>query len=316
MRRKQSIERRQFLDRIALRQQGRIKRAQLIELGFTPDQVDGMVERRELVVEHRGVYAVGHAPQSLAGRAAAATLAYGQNAVASFFTAARLQRLLRTGEAALLIDVTIPSRGPRSRRGVRVHFCDNLAPADRRIIDGVPVTSPARTLLDIAARAPEDVFEAAFDEAVFRKTVTPSDVIDVLSRNAGRAGTARLRTLHQADASGERNRREAEKRMAKLIRAAKLPPPRANARIGPYTVDFVWPEHHFVLEMDGFSTHSRRSAFEADRARDADLQSRGYLVMRVTWRQLTREPAVVVARLAAGLAQAATRRDRTEPASS
>lgn len=111
-----------------------------------------------------------------------------------------------------------------------------------------------------------------------------------------------MRELWEAEASGERNRLEAEKRMAALIKNAKLPRPRPNAPVGPYTVDFLWPEHRVIVEIDGFATHGKRRSFESDRARDADLGSQGYAVVRFTWRQIVGEPYVVVARLAARLA--------------
>jgi very-short-patch-repair endonuclease len=97
-------------------------------------------------------------------------------------------------------------------------------------------------------------------------------------------------------------RSEAERRLLALIRAAGLPPPRTNVHVGPYEVDFLWPAHRLVVEVDGFAFHSSRAAFERDRRRDADLQARGLRVTRVTWRQLEREPHAVVARLAAALA--------------
>jgi very-short-patch-repair endonuclease len=108
--------------------------------------------------------------------------------------------------------------------------------------------------------------------------------------------------LVAAEGAGERNRLAAEKRFRQLIKLAKLPSPDPNARVGRFVVDFLWPEHRVVVELDGFATHNRRGAFEGDRARDGDLLAVGYRVIRVTWRQLTREPCAVVARVAAILA--------------
>ena len=86
-----------------------------------------------------------------------------------------------------------------------------------------------------------------------------------------------------------------------MIRAAKLPPPRTNMRVCGYEVDFVWSNERLIVEVDGFAVHSTRAAFERDRARDRALPAAGYVVLRVTWRQLVHEPELVVAELAAAL---------------
>ena len=93
-------------------------------------------------------------------------------------------------------------------------------------------------------------------------------------------------------------RSEAEERFLALVRAARLPPPECNTRIGPYEVDFLWRSERLVVEVDGYAFHSSRLAFERDRRRDADLQTQGYSVMRFTWRQIVQEPVALVACLA------------------
>jgi very-short-patch-repair endonuclease len=168
-------------------------------------------------------------------------------------------------------------------------------------VDRIPATSPARTLLDVAASAPDEL-DAAFDEAVFKHAIRIPQLSDLIERASGRRGIAALRELVEAEASGHRNRLEAEKRFRQLICAAQLPEPLANARVGRFVVDFLWPEHRVVAELDGFATHGKRRAFEGDRARDGELQALDYRVTRITWRQLTRQPYAVVARLAAILA--------------
>jgi very-short-patch-repair endonuclease len=97
-------------------------------------------------------------------------------------------------------------------------------------------------------------------------------------------------------------RSEAERRLLELVRAARLPAPATNRRLHGHEVDFVWRPQRLVVEVDGYAFHSSRSAFERDRRRDADLIREGYRVIRLTWRQLTREPEAVVALLARALA--------------
>jgi very-short-patch-repair endonuclease len=101
-------------------------------------------------------------------------------------------------------------------------------------------------------------------------------------------------------------RSEAEARLLSLIRTARLPAPSTNARLHGLEVDFLWPEQRLVVEVDGFTFHGDRAAFERDRERDATLVASGFRVIRVTWRQLVDQPLVVVARIASALAASPT----------
>jgi very-short-patch-repair endonuclease len=120
----------------------------------------------------------------------------------------------------------------------------------------------------------------------------------VLERNGQRPGVARMRELIEADGDPARTRSRAERKLLKLLRASPLPAPETNALVGPYEVDLLWRRHRLVVEFDSYSFHARRPKFERDRIRDAELQAMGYRVLRVTWRQLTRQPESVVARIA------------------
>jgi very-short-patch-repair endonuclease len=97
-------------------------------------------------------------------------------------------------------------------------------------------------------------------------------------------------------------RAEAQERMLDLIRSADLPEPEVNVRIGGYEVDFLWREQRLVVEIDGYRYHSTRRAFEHDRSKDAALQDAGFVVVRITWRQLVHQPFAIVARLVRRLA--------------
>jgi len=160
------------------------------------------------------------------------------------------------------------------------------------------LTSPERTLVDLAATAAPDDLERAVNEA---------QVLRLLGRGIGpddRPGHAALRAALGAHGTTVSSS-EAERRLLALIRAAALPRPRTNVRVGRFEVDMLWPEQRLIVEVDGFAAHGTRAAFERDRVRDAELQARGYRVLRITWRQIEREPHAVVARLAAALAVAA-----------
>jgi very-short-patch-repair endonuclease len=109
-----------------------------------------------------------------------------------------------------------------------------------------------------------------------------------------------------APAEAAPTRSALERRFLAIIRQAGLPTPAVNATIGPYEVDFAWPVAGVVVEIDGWSTHGHRFAFERDRARDADLAARGHVVLRFTWRQLRDNPLLVATRVAQALARRAT----------
>jgi very-short-patch-repair endonuclease len=166
----------------------------------------------------------------------------------------------------------------------------------------VPVTAPARTLLDVAGVVTDEILEAGVAEAYGRRLLQPRDLWDQLDRNPARRGAARVRRLLLADEDPAMTRSVAERKLLRLLRASSLPSPLVNARIGRYEVDFLWPRERVIVEVDGFAWHSSRRAFERDRERDAELQLAGYRVLRVTWRQLEREPETVVRRIASALA--------------
>jgi very-short-patch-repair endonuclease len=227
----------------------------------------------------------------------AAVLACGDGAVVSHRSAAHLWALLPYPAPQHPIDVTVPSRHSRLRPGIRVHRVDRLDPRDVRTHNRVPVTTPARTLLDLAAESPR-AFEQALAEAETRHLVTHRHLEAVLERNARRPGAGVLRAALARDASPAWTRSEAEERFLALIRKAGLPAPETNVRLGPYEVDFLWRPERLIVEVDGFRFHSSRAAFERDRLRDAELQTNGFRVIRVTWRQLADQPEAMLARLA------------------
>lgn len=286
---------------LAKRQFGAVSREQLLAIGFSVAWIDHALRAGRLTQLYRGVYFVGHGEITPKAKAMAAVLACGEGAVVSHRSAACLYRILPCPALDRAVEVTVAGRALDQRPGIMVHRTASFDRRDIRTLDGIPITSPARTLLDLAATAPDEL-EAAFDEALFRKVVRLPQLDELIGRSAGRPGVALLRELYRAEAGGERNRLEAEKRFRALVEVAGLPKPRPNARIGRFVVDFLWPEHRVVAELDGFGTHARRASFEGDRTRDGDLQALDYRVVRVTWRQLTREPYAVIARVAAVLA--------------
>jgi very-short-patch-repair endonuclease len=287
---------------IASRQYGVVATRQLRAAGISPGAIATRVRRHGLHRLHRGVYAVGHTALVPLAREMAAVLACGEGAVVSHRSAAVLWRLVEAVDGP--IHVT-SARSSRRRPGLRVHRSRTLAPEDVRTLHGIPVTSPTRTLLDLAEAAPDRELERALDEAIVQKLTTPATLVAVVQHAEGRQGAPRLRSLLERGDPPSLTRSEAEERFLALVRQAGLAQPEVNVRLLNHAVDFLWPRQRLVVEIDGYRFHSSRSAFERDRRRDAELGAAGFRVVRVTWRQLVDEPYSVIACLSQALCVAA-----------
>ncbi len=200
------------------------------------------------------------------------------------------------------VHVTVVARDPHARRGIRIHRTRQIRRDEVTRLDGIPLTRPARALLELASAANLEELERAVAEARHRGFVSDRDLAHQLERNPGRRGAAALRRLVEQEGGPAFTRSGAERRLLNLVRTASLPSPEANVRLGPFEVDFLWRDQRLVVEVDGYAYHSDPRAFERDRRRDADLAALGYTVIRVTWRQLVEEPEAVVSRLARALA--------------
>lgn len=290
------------INRMAASQRGNVTRAQLKSLGLGGDAIDYRLRTGHLRLMFRGVYLVGPiAPPG--AREMAAVLACGGGAVLSHFSAATRWKLLRFPARDAAVDITLPRRRLHQRAGIRLHYVLS-APADELTrVDGIPITSPARTLLDVAAALPPAELEQSMAQAERRHLTSRTRLATLLARYPARRGTRALRSLLEAPERPALTRSEAERRFLALIRRARLPAPATNASIGQREVDFLWRRARLVVEVDGFAFHSDRAAFEADRLRDAELVARGLTVIRITWRQIADEPEALLVRLAGALAR-------------
>ena len=274
---------------------GVITSDQLLDAGLTRHAVAHRVRVGWLRRLHRGVFVVGPVSAPFA-REMAAVLASGTGAAVGVRSAAGLWELRPLPDAG--VDVVLTRRGVRSSNGIRVHTAADLPATDVTTRHGIPITTPLRTLLDLAAVATAGELERAVQEAQVRGLVTADQL---RRRAAGVRGAPAIRAALALEPALTRS--EAERRLLALIRAAELPQPRTNVRVGPHEVDAVWTPERVVVEIDGYAYHGTRAAFERDRRRDADLAARRYTVLRFTWRELTRRPEAVVARIAAVLAR-------------
>jgi very-short-patch-repair endonuclease len=285
---------------LAARQHGVITRTQLVRSGVGRDAIDKRLRSGRLHRLHRGVYLLGHPVPPPYALELAAVFACSPRSLLSNRDAAYLWRLLAASERPTSISVTVVGRNPRPRAGIRLHRVASIPRDEIRTRHGIPLTSPARTLLDLAATSPRDL-ERALAEAYAKHLVRHAELVTLVARHPRHRGVARLRALIEGDPAFTRS--EAERHLLALIRKAKLPLPEVNVYLGPYEVDFLWRRERVIVEVDGYAFHSSRRAFEDDRRRDADLAAHGYRVIRITWRQIVSEPAAVLVRLAQTLAR-------------
>ena len=192
-------------------------------------------------------------------------------------------------------DVTVPDRSGRRRRHIAVHRSRSLWDEERAEVDGIPVTSPARTILDLASVIGANRLERAFHEADRLGLLDPRALATLCARTTGRRGVGRLRALLAAHHGPSPKTRSAlEHRFLYLCHRAGLPTPAINVPVCDYEVDALWPVQRLVVELDGYAFHHARKAFESDRARDAALQLAGYRVLRVTHRRLVEDSSSVI----------------------
>jgi very-short-patch-repair endonuclease len=272
----------QRLAAIAGRQYGVVRRAQLYELGFDNPALERRIANGRLHRLHRGVYAVGHTIVPPRGRWLAAVLACGDGAVLSHRSAAALWDIRPT--TATRIDVTVAhTSGVRTTATIVVHRSRRAVEAVT--CDRVPVTTPGRTLLDLATALPRRQLEKAAEMA---EALRLNVVVDPDHPGARRLAAAMAHDLSHT------TRSPLEDDFLALCDRFEIPRPRVNAIVEGFEVDFCWPDERLVVETDG-RHHLTRAAFERDRARDAFLLVRGWRVMRFTGRQVRRDTEEVAA---------------------
>lgn len=282
--------------RIAGRQDNVISGEQLAKAGMGRGAVAYRVATGAWQRLYRNVYLLGPAPPTPMARARAAAMACGTGAVVSHRSAAEMLGLLP--KIAGEVHVTVVARNPRAQPGIRLHRAKAFARGELTKMRGIPLTSVARTIADLAATESAQDVERALQEALYRRVVTPAAVLAVLAREPRRKGARVVRALLS---DSRMTRSEKERALLKLIDAAQLPKPLTNVRLHGYLADVYWPAHRLVLEFDGWQAHGHRLAFEHNRKRDQVMLANGLAVMRVTDRHLEHEPVALLARIAQAL---------------
>jgi Transcriptional regulator, AbiEi antitoxin/Protein of unknown function (DUF559) len=269
----------------AERQGGVIARGQLVALGLSGSAIDRRQRAGRLHVLHRGVYAVGHRVVGVAGRRWAAVLACGPTAVLSHASAAAAFAIRPGGAGS--IDVTVVATGRCRHAGIRLHRRRTIPPDEVSELDGLPITTPARTLLDLAAGGLRGRrLENAVDAAERRRLIDFGDLQKLLARYAGRPGTPFLKAV-LARYSPVDTRSRLEELVVELCDAYGLPQPVVNCVIEGKVRDFYWPHARLVVEADSYAWHRSPSALDDDRERDVELTLAGLRSLRFTWQQIT-----------------------------
>lgn len=284
---------------IAELQRGRVARRQLLGAGIDTNAIVRRLRRGALELLHRGVYGLPNTGDLPLAAETAALLACGERAVLSHHSAATLWGL-RPGTARP-VHVTIDGeRGCPKPGGVTVHRSRMLSPGDGGLCRGLPITSPDRTLLDVAGRLPDRDVERMFDEGLYAlRILTVPEIRKVLTRCGRHPGRARLTKVTADHTHSTETDSPPEERLLQLIRAAGLPEPRTQVPLLDYCLDFFWPQLKLAVEVDAYGTHGSPARFEADRRRDARLLAeRGIVVIRVTSAAIEGRPFEAIALLA------------------
>lgn len=284
------------LARLATRQKGLVTHRQLRAIGFSASAINRRVEAGRVHPVHRGVYAVGHVALTLDARRLAAVMACGPTALLGHRSVLLLFGLVDGRDGPFHV-IASSDRG-RQAKGIRHHRASPDS-RDRTRRDGIPITTPARALLDAAPSLSTAELQLAVDRAAQRGL--HDQIASLISRSPGHRGLKPLRgALERTFADADRTRFDFELQLRRLLAdRPDLAQPLANVPIGPYEVDFLWPAQRVIVEADGFGSHGRaeRERFEDDRRRTADLQALGFTALRFTWRQLTEDPAWIVGHL-------------------
>jgi very-short-patch-repair endonuclease len=294
---------------IAAEQEGLVTTAQLRAAGLRDDVISRWVDAGRLHPVQRTVFAFGHRAMGPRARLRAVVLACGPGTVISHRSAAWLLGLRKNNP--VVVDVMCPGQAGRKVDGIRVHIVRYPAPSEVRAAYGIPCTTVARTLVDLAGSNGIEKLREAFEMAATRRVLDIAAVDAVLANGPRRRGAPALRLVldewrpvaETAKYSTIRSLFEAK--LLPLVAAANLPIPNVNARVRTaeriLEVDLLWPDQRLVLEADSRKHHAIEVAFEEDHKRTRELTAANYEVLRVTWREAEIEPDEVFAVLRARL---------------
>ncbi len=250
------------------------------------------------------MYAVGHSDLSAHGECLAAVLAVGPGALLSYHSAGWLWDIYRGSPKPIHVTAFVPRHHPAPRGAVR-HRARNLVEADRAFTEGIPVTSVARALLDLAWKLSGDQLRRMLERAEDLGLLDLDEVRAVVDRNRGHHGAKRLRHALAIYQPRRFTRSGFERRFVDHLIAAGLPRPATGWNEAGYELDVCWPDLDLAIELDAYETHGTREAFERDHDRDLALKLAGIETVRVSERQFLREPGEITTKLEILLARRA-----------
>jgi hypothetical protein len=282
------------ITRLAARRFGVVSRGDLVAEGLTRHQIAHRLGDGRLVQLHRGVYAAGHRALRPEGWWWAAVLAGGAGGVLSHRACAVLCRLPFFAHDR--IEITVP--GHRGRLPtLHVHRA-RLDPADVTRRRGIPCTTPARLLLDLAEVLDAVQMDRAMDEAIRLRLYDPAAVDELVARSPGRRGLKALaRARERIHPNSGRTRSELERLALRMLDEHGVPRPDANVWRHGFRVDLLWHAPRVVVELDSYEFHRTPSAFRNDHDRDNDLLDAGYRVRRFTWHDVRHDGERTAARI-------------------
>lgn len=270
---------------VAAKQYGNITRQQLLELGLSSSGIVRRIEIGMLYPVFRGVYAVGSPARLPLQRAAAAVLACGPHAVlaggSSMTGWGFWRRWVEPFEVAL-------TEGDRRIPGIRIHRPRNLTFDETRTQLGIRMTSPARTLFDLAARRTERQYKRDVNNALHSMYLTRGALVDLIERHPNHPATNRL--LYFVTTDGGPTLSDWEREFPAFCAAQHLPAPVMGVPKAGHTPDASWPQLNVVLELDSWEYHNTHFDFETDRGRDLDYHADGLLPIRITWELMIHLP--------------------------
>jgi very-short-patch-repair endonuclease len=292
-------DRDRWIAAVARGQGGHITRAQLGVAGLARGAIAARVEAGRLIRVHQGVYAVGYLPTNPLDRARGALLAAGPRAALRRRSAASYWQLHRDWRNPLELVSPLRRRIP----GLLISRCETLIKRDIRTIDGIRVTSPARTLLDIAPRTYSKALHRFHNDLRMRRLVDNEQLIDVATRNPRHPGSKLLLSLAGAS-RGEPKRSGFEIDWVSFATEHKLPAYEMNIHVAGERIDVLFAPDRLIVELDGWGTHGTKQAFEDDREQDSGiLAATGIPTMRITYDGLHKQPLKQVSRINAILAR-------------
>ena len=281
----------QVLALIAGERHGVVTRRELLAAGLSTGEIERRMRAGALIPEYRGVYRVGHRAPSREARYVAAVYACGVGAVLSGRAGAHLHRLIKGRPP----QPEVITRTERRIDGILTQRSRTLDSRDVTEICAIPVTTVARTLVDLAALLPVDSLARACHEAGVLYGTTPAQVEAVLERRPRSRGAAELRAVLRGDVHVTLS--ALERRFLARLEAAGLPMPQTNRPADGRRVDCRWAAQRLTVEVDGYRYHRSRHAWEQDRRREREARARGDEFRRYTYGDVFEEPRFMLAEL-------------------